>query len=231
LPMGVKGFVLAGLLSAIMSSLASVFNVTAALFTNDFYKPRHPEASDRKLVLVGRLSTMVTIVAAILCVPLVRVLNSQVYLYLQNIQSLVAPAVTVVFLAGILSRKVTARGAIWTLVVGETIGMGKLVLDMMISMGMVHNTMLLKISAISFLHFTIMLFIVCVFVIVLVSYIPEETEVPGINKISYFFSDSIKDVNYNTSPAGALAGNKVNIMISLVILIVVFVFSLWGIFF
>lgn len=231
LPMGVKGFVLAGLLSAIMSSLASVFNVTAALFTNDFYKPRHPEASDRKLVLVGRLSTMVTIVAAILCVPLVRVLNSQVYLYLQNIQSLVAPAVTVVFLAGILSRKVTARGAIWTLVVGETIGMAKLVLDMMISMDMVHNTILLSIAQISFLHFTIVLFIICVFVIILVSYIPEETEVPGINKVSYFFSDSIKDVNYNSSPAGALTGNRVNIMFSLVILIVVFVFSLWGIFF
>ncbi|HEX2960723.1 MAG TPA: sodium:solute symporter [Ignavibacteriales bacterium] len=231
LPMGIKGFVLAGLLSAIMSSLASVFNVTATIFTNDFYKPRHPEASDRKLVLVGRLSTMVTIVAAILCVPLVRVINSQVYLYLQNIQSLVAPPVTAVFLAGILSRKVTARGALWTLIIGEMIGMSKLVLDMMISMDMVHNTFLLGIAQISFLHFTIMLFIVCVFVIVLVSYIPEDAEMPGINKVSYYFSDSIKDVNYDGSQTGALAGNRINLMFSLVILIVVFIFSFWGIFF
>ncbi|HEX2866378.1 MAG TPA: sodium:solute symporter [Ignavibacteriales bacterium] len=233
LPMGVKGFVLAGLLSAIMSSLASVFNVTSALFTNDFYKPRHPEASDRKLVLVARLSTMVTIVAAILCVPLVRVINSQVYLYLQNIQSLVAPPVTVVFLAGILSKKVTARAAIWTLVIGEVIGMAKLVLDMMISMNMVHNTLLLNVAAISFLHFTILLFIVCAFVIVLLSYIPEETGANGMDKVSYFFSDSIKDVSYDSAEAaGALTGgNRINLMFSLAIIAVVFVFSLWGIFF
>lgn len=229
LPMGIKGFVLAGLLAAIMSSLASVFNVTSALFTNDFYKPKHPGASDRKLVLVGRLATMVTIVAAILCVPLVRVINSQVYLYLQNIQSLVAPPVTAVFIAGILSKRVTARGALWTLIIGELIGMAKLVLDMMISMDMVHNTMLLAVAQISFLHFTIILFAICIIAIAVFSCIPEETSVPG--KVSYFFSDSIRDVSYDTSQAGTLSGYRINLMISLVLLVVVLVFSLWGIFF
>ena len=78
LPSGVKGMVVAGLLAAIMSSLASTFNATAILITNDFYKPKHPKATDRELVLVGRLTTTVTVVVAILSIPLIKLISSQI---------------------------------------------------------------------------------------------------------------------------------------------------------
>lgn len=105
LPIGLKGLVVAGLLAAIMSSLASAFNSTAVLFTNDFYKVKNPQANERKLVLVGRLATTAIVVVAILTVPFVKLISSQVYLFLQNVQAFVAPPITAVFLAGFLSKK------------------------------------------------------------------------------------------------------------------------------
>ena len=94
LPIGLKGLVVAGLLAAIMSSLASAFNSTAVLFTNDFYKVKNPQANERKLVLVGRLATTAIVVVAILTVPFVKLISSQVYLFLQNVQAFVAPPIT-----------------------------------------------------------------------------------------------------------------------------------------
>jgi solute:Na+ symporter, SSS family len=83
-----------------------VFSVaTATIYTNDFYKPRHPEANDRKLVLIGRLSTTAIVVAAILCVPLVKLISSEMYLYLQSVQGYLSPPITAVFLFGLFFKE------------------------------------------------------------------------------------------------------------------------------
>jgi SSS family solute:Na+ symporter len=128
LPIGLKGIVISGLLAAIMSSLASAFNSTAVLFTNDYYKIRYPESSERKLVLVGRLSTTSVVVAAILIVPLVKLISSQIYLFLQSVQAFVSPPITAVFLFALFSKKINARTAFITLMVGEAIGFSRLIL-------------------------------------------------------------------------------------------------------
>ena len=91
LPVGVRGLVAGGLLAALMSSLAAVFNSSSTLFTIDIYKKLHPQASERRLVMVGRLATAVLVVLGILWIPFVRGLSGELYTYLQSVQAYIAP--------------------------------------------------------------------------------------------------------------------------------------------
>lgn len=165
IPYGLKGFVIVGLLAAIMSSLAAAFNTIAVLFTNDFYKLRHPEANDRKLILIGRLSTTAAVVGAILIVPLVKVITSQIYLFLQSVQSFVSPPITAVFLFGIFSKKMSAKTAIVTLIFGESIGIMRLILQLLHDNGIILNPFFMEILKINFLHFSVFLFLLSVLII------------------------------------------------------------------
>lgn len=174
IPTGIKGLILTGVVAAIMSSLASVFNSTSAIFTNDFYKPKFPEASEAKLVLIARLSTMVVVILAILCVPLVKFINSQVYLYIQGLQAYVAPPITAVFLFGLLSRKITSKAVFWTLILGEGIGFFRLLLDMAVNLDLIEVEFLHNITHINFLHFAIFLFVVSTAALFILSYVFRE---------------------------------------------------------
>lgn len=227
LPVGVKGFVVAGLLAAIMSSLASVFNSTATLFTNDFYKPRNPESSERKLVLVGRLSTTVTVIMAILCVPLVKIISSQVYLFMQGVQAYIGPPITAVFIFGILFKKTTAQAAIWTLIIGESIGILRLVVDMLVNMNYITDPFIISIIQINFLHFAILSFLICSLLIILISAVTQKEE-GSIKKAQYLFTDSFRDITYEINHVSTVNSYKLNIFISLFILLIIFgLWSLW----
>jgi SSS family solute:Na+ symporter len=160
LPIGIKGFVVAGLLAAIMSSLASAFNSTATLFTNDFYKLHYPEATERKLVLIGRLATTTVVVLAILIVPLVKIISSQVYIFLQSVQAFVSPPITAVFLFALFSKKISSKTALTTLIIGETIGLSRLLLELLKNLGLQMPHFFMWVLGINFLHFAIFLFIV-----------------------------------------------------------------------
>lgn len=173
LPPGVKGIVVAGLLAAIMSSLAGAFNTTAAIYTHDYYRPLHPEVSERKLVLIGRLSTIAVVVLTIFIVPLVRLITSQLYLFLQSIQSFISPPIAAVFLFALFSKKINSRTAIFALVLGEAIGLFRLVLQLMKSLGTQLPPVLEGIVAINFLHFAIILFVFSVSVILLMNIAAE----------------------------------------------------------
>ena len=110
LPQGLRGLVLAGMLAALMSSLASLFNSTATLFTVDFYERLRPKASEAHLVNVGRAATVAVVVAGIAWIPIMqRIGGGQLYGYLQNVQSLLAPAIAAVFMLGIFSKYVVAH--------------------------------------------------------------------------------------------------------------------------
>jgi SSS family solute:Na+ symporter len=228
LPMGIRGFVVAGLLAAIMSSLSSVFNSTAALITNDFYKLKHPDASERELVLVGRLSTTLIVIAAILCVPLVKIITSQVYLYLQSLQGYVSPPITAVFVLGLAYKKITAKAALWTLIIGELIGLSRFGLDMLVNIGYVSNPTLIAIKEINFLHFAIILFIISLIILLSVSLITRRREENEINRIKYSIADSFKEFGYNLNNSGTVSGYKTNLLLSFFILIIVIgLWSLW----
>ena len=130
LPVGLRGLVLAGMLSALMSSLASLFNSTATLFTVDFYKRLRPQSTERHLVLVGRLATAVVILLGMAWIPFLQDLGKgQLYTYLQLVQSLLAPSIAAVFMLGIFSRGVTPHSGLIGIVTGFVVGMLRLVLQ------------------------------------------------------------------------------------------------------
>ena len=228
LPAGIKGFVVAGLLAAIMSSLAGVFNSMAALFTNDFYKLKHPEASERELVLVGRLTTTLVVIAAILCVPLVKIITSQVYLYLQSLQGYVSPPITAVFIFGLASKRITGKAALWTLIIGELLGLFRLGLDLGVNTGYINHPILVAIKEINFLHFAIILFAICSILILIISLSTKRQEATEGKNIKYSISESYKEFSYNLSNSGTINGYKSSLILSVFILIIIIsMWSLW----
>jgi SSS family solute:Na+ symporter len=132
LPAGFKGVVVCGLIAALMSSLASLFNSSAALFVGDFYKKFRPESSEKHLLVVGRIATAVVVVLGVVWIPVMLGLGKVLYDYLQAVQGLLAPAIATVFLLGVFWKRTTAKGALWGMVIGFAIGMFRLALNVTI---------------------------------------------------------------------------------------------------
>jgi len=118
MPAGLRGLVAAGLLAALMSSLASVFNSCSTLFTVDIYKKLRPNTPEDKLVNIGRIATIIVVMLGILWIPIMQNISGVLYEYLQSVQSYIAPPITAVFLLGIFYKRINSNGALTTLVVG-----------------------------------------------------------------------------------------------------------------
>jgi SSS family solute:Na+ symporter len=180
LPVGLRGLVVAGLLAALMSSLSSVFNSTSTLVTWDIYKKLRPEASERQLVLVGQATTAVLVGFGLLWIPLMQLVSAQLYQYLQSVQAYISPPIAAVFLLGITWKRVNAQGAMAALVTGFVLGMGRLVAEL--NKGSLDG-LLFSYADINFLHFAVLLFLVCTVVLVGVSLFtppPSEEQVAGL---------------------------------------------------
>ena len=126
LPAGVKGLIVCGILAALMSSLASLFNSSAALFTIDFYQRFKPDTDPKKLVRIGQAATVVIVVLGILWIPVMRSIGDVLYLYLQDVQSVLAPGIAAAFLIGIVWKRASAQGGMWALLSGLIIGLTRL---------------------------------------------------------------------------------------------------------
>ena len=126
LPAGVKGLIVCGILAALMSSLASLFNSSAALFTIDFYQRFKPDTDPKKLVKIGQAATVVIVILGILWIPVMRSVGDVLYLYLQDVQSVLAPGIAAAFLLGVTWKKATAKGGMWGLIAGLAIGITRL---------------------------------------------------------------------------------------------------------
>jgi len=134
LPAGVKGFVTIGFVCALVTSLAAFFNSCATLFTEDFYKPMKPGKSESHYVLIGRVATVVVVILGLLWLPIMMSMDN-LYSYLQNIQSLLAPAMVAVFALGIFSKRITPKAGEWGLIVGFIIGMLRLLTNILTQNG------------------------------------------------------------------------------------------------
>lgn len=171
LPIGVKGLVIAGFLAAVMSSLSAAFNSIAALYTIDFYKPKHPNASDRTLVLVGRMATIIIIFFVLLLVPFIKLMNSHIYIFLQSTQAYISAPITAVFLFGFLLKKVNAKSVFIAFVLGELIGISRFLTEVLVNSGMITNPLLEYFVKINYLHFTIFLFVLTSSILLILSYV------------------------------------------------------------
>lgn len=171
LPTGLKGLIAAGLLAALMSSLASVFNSCSTLFTMDIYKKIRPDTSEKMLVTVGRIATAVVVVLGVLWIPLMSGISNVMYHYLQSVQSYLAPPIAAVFLLGIFYKRINAKGAITTLATGAIIGGMRIFLELK-----KHslNGLLYEFADLNFLYFCIALFVFCIVLLLLVSIVTEK---------------------------------------------------------
>lgn len=183
LPIGVRGIVVAGLLAALMSALAGVFNASSSLFTMDFYSRFKPKASQEKLVWVGRVATVVMVIIGILWIPVIQGAKG-LYDYLQGIQAYLAPPIFVVFFFGVFMKRLNGPGCLATLLTGFAMGVFRLAIDTPVKlMGTEYEqgSFFWIVNNIFFQYYSLLITIVCILVFLLVSY---ATKPPDYAKIS-----------------------------------------------
>jgi solute:Na+ symporter, SSS family len=217
LPAGFRGLVVAGLLAALTSSLASVFNSCSTLITLDIYKKVKPDASEKSLVRVGRMATGFLILCGLAWIPLMKLFSGQLYQYLQSVQAYISPPITAVFLIGIFSPRVNSKGALAALLSGFVLGMGRLVLEL--NKGELPDGLLFDLVNMNFLHFAGLLFAVCSVVLILVSL---ATKAPDRERLA--------GLTLATSEKGGSLEKASPVVVAGSILLVVTVVAVWIIF-
>jgi len=186
LPPGIRGIVVAGLLSALMSSLAGVFNASSTLFTMDLYQKFRPGATQDRLVWIGRVATTVLVLIGILWIPVIQG-SRGLYDYLQSVQGYLAPPIFVVFFFGVFNKRLNAKGCLAALVVGFLLGLFRLAVDTPVSLalagyekGYPEGTFFWIVNHLYFQYYSLLIFIVSVVVLVGVSY---ATAAPPVEKL------------------------------------------------
>ena len=190
LPVGLKGLVAGGLMAALMSSLASVFNSCSTIFTIDIYKKLKPKKSERELLTTGKIATGIIVILGIVWIPIMeRIGGGVMYQYLQNVQSYIAPPVTAVFLLGIIWKRVNAQAAISTLIAGLVLLVLRLSSEIYyqadISAGAVHDNLLYGFATINFAHMAIFMFLFSVALCISVSLATSPPDYKRISGLSF----------------------------------------------
>ena len=172
LPVGLRGLVVAGLLSALMSSLASLFNSCATLFTKDIYEKLKPGKSESHYVQIGRLATSIVVIAGLIWIPIMKAMaGGGIYKYLQSVQGYLAPPITAVFLLGLFWKRINATGAFWGMVIGFILGLFKLSIEAIQTRGDITNGALAAIAEFNFLYYSGVLLIISVLIIIGLSFV------------------------------------------------------------
>ena len=188
LPIGVRGIVVAGLLAALMSSLAGVFNASSTLFTMDFYSRLRPNVSQARLVHMGRLATTVMVLIGLAWIPVIRG-GRGLYDYLQGVQSYLAPPIFVVFFFGVFMKRLNAKGCLAALITGFSLGLFRLAVDTPVKMvagfSYAEGSFLWVVNNIFFQYYSLIIFLVSVVVMIVVSYLTEKPSYEKISGLTY----------------------------------------------
>ena len=211
LPIGVRGLVVAGLLAALMSSLAGAFNASSTLFTIDFYSRLKPNVSQEQLVWVGRIATTVMVLIGLMWIPVIRG-GKGLYDYLQGVQAYLAPPIFVVFFAGVFHKRLNAKGCLAALYTGFALGLIRLAIDTPVKLGhgfrYEEGSFLWVMNNIFFQYYSLLIFLVSLAVMVIVSYM---TEAPAYDKISGLTYGTVTEEHKNESRS---SWNKWDVMLS-----------------
>jgi SSS family solute:Na+ symporter len=218
LPIGFKGVVIGGILAALMSSLAALFNSSAMLFTVDFYKKYRPDREEKHYVLVGRLATVVVVLLGIAWIPVMRGLGKVLYEYLQDVQSLLAPGIAAVFLLGVISKKTTPAAGIWGLIIGFTLGMTRLGLNIF-SGSISEDALIYKIFLQhNWLHYEIYLFFLVIASMIVISYFTKKKDPSLIQGLT------IRSASAEQTAETRLSYNNWDIINSVIIIVITLLF-------
>ena len=187
LPVGVRGIVVAGLLAALMSALAGVFNASSSLFTMDFYARLRPKATQAQLVWVGRVATVVMVIIGLLWIPVIQG-GRGLYDYLQGIQAYLAPPIFVVFFFGIFMKRLNGPGCMATLLTGFAMGLFRLAVDTPVKLmgtSYTEGSFLWIVNNIFFQYYSLLITLVCIVVFIVVSYATREPDYAKIRGLTF----------------------------------------------
>ena len=198
LPSGVRGLVVAGLLAALMSSLAGAFNASSTLFTMDLYQKFRPKATQHQLVWIGRVATVIMVIIGLAWIPVIRG-SRGLYDYLQGVQGYLAPPIFVVFFFGVFMKRLNAKGCLSALIVGFILGAFRLMVDTPVSLKMAgyeagypEGSFFWIVNNIYFQYYSLFIFLVSVAVMIIVSYLTEPPSEAAIKGLT-FGTESAED--------------------------------------
>jgi SSS family solute:Na+ symporter len=224
LPVGVRGLVVAGLLAALMSSLAGVFNASSTLFTMDFYSRLRPGVSQHRLVWVGRVATGVMVLIGLLWIPVIQG-GKGLYDYLQGVQAYLAPPIFVVFFLGVFWKRLNARGALAALIVGFALGLFRLAVDTPVKLepefAYTPGSFLWVVNNIFFQYYSIIILLVSAAVMIGVSFASRP---PSYESISGLTFGTLTDEHRATSRASWKATDVISSGIVLLLILAAYLY-------
>ena len=218
LPIGFKGIVIGGILAALMSSLASLFNSSAMLFTVDFYQKFKPNASEQHYVVVGKIATVIIVLLGIAWIPVMKGLGKVLYEYLQEVQSLLAPGIAAVFLLGILSKKTTPAAGFYGLLIGFLLGMFRLVVNVFkgaVTEGTTFHDIFIAMNT---YHYEGIIFAIVIISMIMISYLTQAKEASAIQGLTIGSASAEQRAEVRAS------WNKWDVINSAIIITVILVF-------
>src|ERR1700758_4547772 len=183
LPTGLVGLMIAALLAALMGGMASVFNSASTLVTLDFYKKLRPEATELALVTFGRVMTGFMVLLGLAWVPFIKYISSQLYIYLQSVQAYISPPIAACFILGILWPRLNGAGAFSSLLTGFVLGAVRFITEFMAARGTRFSGFTLWMVQMNFLHYAILMFVICSLVLIGVSLMtppPDRRKLAGL---------------------------------------------------
>jgi SSS family solute:Na+ symporter len=228
LPVGLVGLMIAALLAALMGAMSSVFNSASTMVTLDFYKKFQPNANEAQLVLFGRIATGVMVLLGLLWVPFIQSMNNQLWLYLQSVQAYISPPIAVCFIFGILWPRLNGQGAITSLLVGFVLGAARFIYEVLDKSRHFNSTTIRFMVDMNFLHYAILMFVVCTFVLIGVSMVfpaPDRKKIAGLTFATV--DEKIETVGVRTAQLARETPRERKLNLAFTILLLVTVVGLW----
>ncbi|XP_018596293.1 sodium/glucose cotransporter 5 isoform X3 [Scleropages formosus] len=169
---GLRGLMIAVMMAALMSSLTSIFNSSSTLFTIDIWRKYRRRASEKELLLVGRIVTVILVIVSVVWIPILQSANSgQLYVYIQSVTSYLAPPVTAIFVLAVFWKRTNEMGAFWGLMVGLVVGLTRMIMEFAYPPPRcgVYDPRPAVLRNVHYLHFAIILCLLTAVVVVVIS--------------------------------------------------------------
>jgi solute:Na+ symporter, SSS family len=228
LPAGLVGLMIAALLAALMGAMSSVFNSASTMVTLDFYKKFQPDANEAQLVLFGRVATVIMVVLGLLWVPFINLLSAQLWIYLQSVQAYISPPIAVCFIFGILWPRLNGQGAFSSLLVGFFLGAARFVFEVLDKTRHYSWSLIRWLVDMNFLHYAIVMFIVCTIVLIGVSMVypaPTRKRLAGLTFATV--DDKLETMGFEAPQLARETGREHTLNLIFTGLLLITVIGLW----
>uniref|UniRef100_A0A8C5XLP3 Sodium/myo-inositol cotransporter 2 n=1 Tax=Microcebus murinus TaxID=30608 RepID=A0A8C5XLP3_MICMU len=189
LPTGLRGLMMAVMMAALMSSLTSIFNSASTIFTMDLWNHLRPRASEKELMIVGRVFVVLLVLVSILWIPVVQASQGgQLFIYIQSVSSYLQPPVAVVFIMGCFWKRANEKGAFSGLILGLLLGLIRLVLDFIYAQPLCDqpDERPAVVKSVHYLYFSVILSTATLITVSTVSWFTEPPSKEMVSRLTWF---------------------------------------------